>query len=165
MKRRKYTITLLGMIAVLLFSNKAYAQPRDHVIENTVELCVWDVANEFNISPYLLSSLVYQESRFIVMDNLTQITNKSWFKEGLEYCGSDDITNPYVNIRCCGYYLHKWAEEFPGEPALWLMCWNCGYDTAVEIYNPNRPSVYAKEILNRADEWSALNDGYGVFTE
>ena len=143
---------ILAIILVTSVTVSAYARPQE-VISNSVYIYIWEVSKEFDISPFLLASLVYQESRFIITDNLTQITNKKWFYEGLEYCESNDISNPYVNIRCCGYYLHKWAQEYDGEPALWLMMWNEGYENALRHYNPQKPSRYAREILNRAYEW------------
>lgn len=148
------------MIAVILTTSvsvSAYARP-DEVISDTVYLYIWEVSNEFDISPFLLASLVYQESRFIVTDNLTQITNKKWFREGLAYCGSDDISNPYINIRVCGYYINKWAQEYEGEPALWLMMWNEGYENALAHYDPFKPSKYAREILKRAEIWEEIAD-------
>lgn len=141
------------LVTLVTLSVKAEAQPQDEVIGSSVELYIWEVANEFDLDYYLLASLVWQESRFIVMDNLTQITNPKWFKEGIEYAGTMDIKNPYINIKVCGYYIHKWAEEYEGEPALWLMMWNEGYENALSHYDPLHPSRYARQVIKRAEQW------------
>lgn len=136
------------MLLVHPFYVRSEAQPTDIVWENVVDVYIWEVAREFDLSPYLLASLIYQESRFIVKDNLTQIMNGGkWHKEGLKHCGSDDLTNEYVNIRCCGYYLHKWAQEYPNEPHRWLRMWNEGN------VNDFNSSYYSRSILKRAEKW------------
>lgn len=127
-------------------SVKAYARP-DEVIEDLVILHICDVADEFNLDVYILASLIYQESRFVVKDNLTQITNPKWFSEGIEYTGNDDLENPYNNIRICGFYLHKWLEEHTIEEC--LVMWNSGY------FAPT--SKYSREIIRRADKWKEKN--------
>lgn len=143
---------LIGLIVAQSFCLNAHAQGAYETV-SAMETYVEDVADEFDISEYFLASLIYEESRFIVKDNLTQITNKKWFKEGFDYCESDDITNPYVNIRCCGYYLNKWAKEYEGEPALWCRMWNEGYENAIR--DKEYVSGYAKRILERSEEWES----------
>ena len=57
-----------------------------------------------------------------MLPNLTQVTNLSWFKEGIESTEVlDPKNNKYENIRLCTYYICKWAEEYPGEPYLLYM--------------------------------------------
>lgn len=149
MKRLLLTITLAILIAQSFYL-KAYAQGPEQT-EEIINVYIHEVAAEFDLSESLLASLIYEESRFIVLENLTQITNKKWFEEGIEHCESDDLTNPYVNIRICGYYLSKWAKEYDGEPAMWLMAWNQGYEKAKKNYK--NPSSYAKRIIRRAEQW------------
>lgn len=151
MKRRTtLKIILLTIIADLFICTNARAQGPTETV-SALEMCVEDVAAEFELSEYLLASLIYEESRFIVKENLTQITSIKWYKEGFDYCESEDLANPYVNIRCCGYFLNKWAQEYEGEPGLWLRFWNEGYENALE--NPGYISGYAKRILRRAEKW------------
>lgn len=152
MKAKSIIVFLILLIADLHFCVNAKAQPQDEVITNDLELYVYEVAREFDFSPYLIASLIYQESRFIVRDNLTQIMgNGRWHKEGFEYCGSFDISNPYVNIRCCGYWLHKWAEQYPDNPYVWLNYWNRGYYLEKE-------TGYAKSVMDRAIRWEEQGD-------
>lgn len=147
MNRKSIIVFLILLIVDLNICLNAQAQPKEEEFKPLLEIYVDEVAKEFDLSRYLLASLIYQESRFIVKDNLTQIMGKGkWHKEGLEHCGSDDISNPYVNIRCCGYYLNKWAEQYPGEPTIWLNYWNKGHYSEAETY-------YTKAILRRAEKW------------
>lgn len=141
---------LLTIIADLFICINANAQGPTETV-TALETYVEDVAAEFDVSEYLLASLIYEESRFLVKENLTQITSVRWYKEGFEHCGSDDKSNPYVNIRVCGYYLNKWAQEYEGEPGLWLRFWNEGYENALE--DPGYMSGYAKRIIKRAEQW------------
>lgn len=115
-------------------------------------------ASEFDISPYMLKSLIYQESGF-KGDNLTQIMYIGWFKDATDYIGSTDYHDDYTNIRICAFTLRKWAEENEGEPALWLMMWNMGPAKAKQLYNPDRPSYYARKILERAEEYRIEKEG------
>lgn len=132
-------------------SLNAKAQGPYETIEE-LDFYIWEAASEFDFSPYILKSLIWQESGY-KGNNLTQIMYVGWFKEATDYIGSKDISNPSVNIRICAYTLSHWAEENEGEPALWLMMWNEGPDTAKAHYNPDKPSYYARAILKRAEEW------------
>lgn len=139
---KRLLIILLTILTISTTSVTAYARPEE-VIDNIVILHIWEVSEEFDLDFYVLASLVYQESRFIVEDNLTQITNKKWFREGIEYTGNDDITNPYNNIRICGYYLNKWLQDHEIEECLAM--WNTGHFA--------QTSKYSREIIRRADKW------------
>lgn len=151
------TVMILGS-SFCLNANSQGAMPDD--MPELIDIYIKEVAEEFDLSPYLLKSLLYQESGLIVTENLSQITNKKWFKEGFEHCGSDDIKNQYVNIRVCGYYLHKWYEQFGDEcPYLILECWNEGPGKAVATHNCNKPSRYAKTIVDRAIQWQEEQEG------
>lgn len=153
-------IILAELVAIVVLIGLVSVRPKAEEPKKVepVFIYIWEVAQEFDINPFVLASLVYQESRFIVEDNLTQITNPKWFYEGLEYCGSHDITNPYVNIKCCGYYLNKWQKEKGIDFA--VMAWNIGYENAKKRKKLNR---YAVEILSRAEEWES--DWKGVIDE
>lgn len=146
------------MLLIQVAFVRSEAQPTDECWDNVIDVYIWEVSREFELSPYMLASLIYQESRFIVEDNLTQIMNKGkWHKEGIEYTGNEDISNPYNNIRICGYYLNKWAQEYPGEPHRWLRMWNEG-----NVSNLNT-SYYSRSILKRAEKWEEKQIIY--FTE
>lgn len=136
------------MLLIQVVFVRSEAQPTDECWDNVIDVYIWEVSREFDLSPYMLASLIYQESRFIVEDNLTQIMNKGkWHKEGIEYTQNDDLSNPYNNIRICGYYLNKWAQEHPNEPHRWLRQWNEGNVNGFES------SYYSRTILKRAEKW------------
>lgn len=147
---------LILLIVDLNICLNAQAQPKEEEFKPLLEIYIDEVAKEFDLSPYLLASLIYQESRFIVKDNLTQIMGKGkWHKEGIEYTGNNDLSNEYNNIRICGYYLKKWAEEYPGEPTIWLNYWNKGHYSETETY-------YTRAILRRAEKWESEESIDGI---
>lgn len=148
---KKLIAIVMSLIFVFTFCIKAKAE--DIELPEIIKIHCWEVGNEFQVSPVLLMSLVYQESRGLA-ENKTQITNLTWFKEGIEYCQADDPKkNDYQNIRICGYYLRKWFEEL-GDADVYLIieCWNEGYENAIATHS--KPSRYAKEVVDRAIEWT-----------
>lgn len=140
--------TILAVILVILSVSLLCVTAKAQEQEEAMYIYIWEVSKEFDISPFLLASLVYQESRFIVTDNLTQIQNPIWFAEGLEYCESDDISNPYVNLRCCAYYLNKWSEE--KDAGFAIMAWHRGYENALKR---KRWDSYTNEVMGRMQRW------------
>lgn len=160
----KKTIGILNaIILALILCLNTKAEELSEIPEEVQVLC-FEVGEEFNICPMLLMSLIYTESRGIVTDNLTQITNTKWFKEGMDYCEVDEVKTPINNIRVCAYYLTKWAEE-QGEDDIYLVIdsWRYGPENARAMYKPDRPSRYAKVIVDRSAEWE--EDFYKKKTE
>ena len=142
------------MLLILVACVRSKAEEIDfEAIPCVSEVFCWEVANEFNISEALLISVCWQESKFnkeVVGGNVSQITNLKWFSEGITYTDAKDPKgNQFENIRILGYYLHKWAVEYPEEPYLWVDMWNKGYEKALVTYNPNNPSRYARTVVNR----------------
>lgn len=108
---------------------------------------------DYQVSAELLLSLAWEESRFddSVHGNVCQITNLSWFREGITETKSDHPKrNSYQNMRICAYYLRKWFEEFDGEPYLVVRCWNEGYDNAIK--NPSKVTAYSRKVVDRVTE-------------
>ncbi len=159
-KRRKFTILLvLLLIAVLTSCIKANAEEPDVRFEILlpvdVQIECQQSAEEFNISPTLLMSLVYQESRGM-LPNATQITNPYWFRHGIEAVGAEDVKkNRDENIKVCAWYLRQWLEEYD-DVYLVLEMWNEGQETALATHNPDKPSRYAREIEERAEYWEPI---------
>lgn len=158
-KTTKYAITLLILIVALgSYRVNAHATTEEIPLEPIIQVYCWEVGFEFNVSPTLLMSLVYQESRGTA-ENLTQITSRKWYSEGIEYCNADEYrTNAYQNIRVCGYYLKKWYDE-QGDADSYLIAemWNEGKETALATHS-NTPSAYARSVVDRATEWQELWD-------
>lgn len=145
-----------AMIIALTFYINGKADERIPIPEAVQEYCI-QAGEEFNICPELLMSLIYTESRGIVTDNITQITSKRWFKEGIEACGDVDIKDPLSNIRVCAYYLAKWAYEGDYfDVYLVLDSWHLGRENALRKYKEGKPSRYAKTIADRSAEWEEL---------
>ncbi len=149
------------MSAIIAFTFCTRAESEEIKLEDIPPqyiLYAWECEKTFDVSAVLLLSLCYTESRFkesTVKGNITQITNTKWFKEGIEFVGAENVKdNPQENMMVCAYYINKWANEYEGEVYLWLMMWNMGYENAKNVYNPNKPSRYAKEIVERADKWT-----------
>lgn len=157
MRKRLMILLLITLLGQSFYLN-AYAQGPVETVE-PIDVYISQVSEEFNVSENLIRSIIFEESRFVVTDNLTQITHKKWFREGFDYCGSDDISNPYVNIRVCGYYLHKWFELYgDGDVYLIVEMWNMGEQNALVKHNVNKPKTYAKNVVNRADKWDLEKD-------
>lgn len=147
----------MNLLFVFTFFIKAEAVTDEIPLTKILQLHCWEVGNEFNIDPCLLMSIVYQESRG-VHENKTQITNTKWFAEGIEYCNADQVkTDDYQNIRVCGYYISKWFKEF-GDIDTYLIVeiWNEGYENAIRTHKVDKPSLYARQVVERATEWEEL---------
>lgn len=154
-------IIIAFLLYLLLFPIMARSEELNEEIPlpETIQLACIESGHEFGICPELLMALVYQESRGLV-DNVTQITSANWYREGIKACHADDyIKNPYQNIDVCAYYISKWFENYgDGDVYLILEMWNEGVENAIKTHNPEYPSSYATEIVNRSMEWEILNE-------
>lgn len=152
-------LVLIFALFILLFPIVANAEELedDIPLPKTIQLACIEAGHEYCICPELLMSIVYQETRG-VCDNATQITSRYWYREGIEACDAEDhIKNPYSNIRVCAYYLNKWFEDYgDAEPSLILEMWNEGVENAQHNHKDGSMSVYAKEILERSEEWEII---------
>jgi len=149
---RKIFTTVITMVLIgFTFCTNTQAESLTEIPEDIREICE-EAGEEFNICPTMLMSLIYTESRGIVTENLTQITNKNWFKEGMEACKVDEVKTPENNIRVCAYYIAKWGRE-NDDIYLAIDSWRYGPENAQAKYNPDKPSRYAKEIVKRSAEW------------
>ena len=146
----KKAAALAAIAAALIFCTKAQAADLSELPEEVVQICD-EAGEEFQVCPMILASLVYTETRGIIPDNLTQITNTKWFEEGMDACEVDEIKTPENNIRVCAYYIAKWAEEYD-DIFLALDSWRYGPENAVRKYK-DKPSYYSKEIATRSAEW------------
>ena len=155
MKTKKmFTITLVTMLVILVSLTNVRAEAEEISIDDiprAYEVFCWEVSNNYDLSEALLISLVWQESKFKadeVNGNVSQITNIRWYQEGVNYtCSENPKTNVYENINVLGYYLHKWAEQYPDEPYLWCRMWNEGYENA--LLNRDYISYYSRTIVDR----------------
>lgn len=146
-------ITLLSMTITVLTSclNARAEEPSYWEIPKDIRSEAEQVEEEFQISRYLILSLVYQECRFqtdLVNGNITQITNVGWFDEGIEALQLTEPKTDYKqNMRLCAFYLNKWFAESDDIHRA-LRSWNEGPS------GYSQPSNYSNQIINRADKWS-----------
>lgn len=138
----------MTILIVPIFCINTRAEELEEIPEEVQEIC-HEVGQEFNVCPTILLSLIYTESRGIVTDNLTQITNTKWFKEGMDACEVDEIKTPENNIRVCAYYIAKWCEESE-DIFLAVDSWRYGPENAAQR---KKPSYYARTIVDRSARW------------
>lgn len=142
-------VALMTAILVLTFCLDAKAEDLEEIPEDIQQICE-EAGKEFSVCPTILMSLIYTESRGIIRDNLTQITSKKWFKEGMEFCQVDEYATPENNIRICAYYIAKWSEE--DDIYLAIDSWRYGPENAKAKYK-DKPSRYSRSIVERSAEW------------
>lgn len=156
----KFTILLVLLLTVgRTFCISVEAKEQDIrfriLLPVDVQIECADIAKKYDLSPTLLMSLVYQESRGILV-NATQITNPYWFRHGIDATGvNNPKENRKENIEVCAWYLRGWFEKYD-DVYLVLDCWNKGEDAAVSGYNPDKPSTYSKQIEERAEWWEPI---------
>lgn len=154
----KKLILMLIPLLVLTFTVNSHSEVIPDELEEIAEEC----QEEYSVSKYLLLSLVYEECRFDVEEvdgNVTQITNTTWFEEGIEHVkAKNPKTDVRENMKICSYYLSKWMEnEAEGEPMLACRMWNQGFENALKT--PNATSYYSRSIVRRADRWQEELEG------
>lgn len=152
---RKLITIIASLLINLTLATNAYSEEIP-LPQDIQEYCV-EAGEEFCICPCLLMSLVYTESRGVA-ENVTQITSRRWFAEGIGYCDADDYkTNPQSAIRVCAYFLNKWYEDLgDADPYLIIECWNLGYENAIETHNKLKPKYYSKTIVDRSATWEEI---------
>ena len=153
---RAIAIVLAILVAIIPIKSRA-EEISVNDVDSLYRFYAWEVESTYDVSASLILSICYEESRFkteVVGGNFTQLTNLKWFREGIDAIGArQPKDNVYENMMICGYYISKWAEEYEGEPYLWLEMWNEGYENALCSYDSQNPSRYAKRVLNRAERW------------
>lgn len=152
---KKSIVILLGVISVCIFCIKGYALSEEIPVPLEYQLYAWELENEYGIDAELLLSLCYEESRFIHLDNLTQIMNPKWYKKEIEATEVDDLSDPFQNMKVCAYCLMEYSLEYPENQFLWCRMWNEGYHNAKK--NEEKISNYSRRIVERAEEWKAIN--------
>ena len=137
------------------FCTNTYCVTEEIPLNTYIQFCCEEIGRKENISPTILMSLIYQESRG-KHKNLTQVTKLRWFKEGIEELNLKNVKkDEYENIRLCAYYLHKWFEEYE-DMGFALMCWNEGYESAKKKFKKGKYSYYSIAILERSAEWEEI---------
>lgn len=171
MRRGRNAAIILAIVTTLAAPTTCHAEEVE--IPEDIQRYCEEVGEEYSIAPELLEALCWQETRCKVRDNITQITNPKWFKEGIEATKTTNLKSPKQNIRVCAYYLKQYFElgttedeygEQEADVYLVLEAWNEGPENALRNYNPNRPSYYARKVVEISEQildQKAANGGNG----
>lgn len=126
----KYTIYFIS-IFVLIFSVFKYI-----LFPVKYEQIVYDAANKYKVSPYLVFAVIKQESNFIKNSKSTAGANglmqikSSTAKEMAMYMkkidSKYDIYDPYTNINIGTAYLSKLISKYNGNIYIALCAYNAG---------------------------------------
>lgn len=125
-----------------------------------------EIGDMYDISPYLLQSMIYQESGFqpeVGNDGCYGLMGISayWNRDRMERLGVTDLYDPYQNILVGADLMAELTDTLgDGDSAdvyLTLMAYNAGTAPAVEAYNNGLISDYATMVMNRAMELEAQN--------
>lgn len=146
------TVVILFLSFIFMPSIRVNAKAsEDEIVEFVDEVC-----DEYDISPYFVRSLIYQESRFDEKAKngshlgLMQI-NPSFQKERMKKLECSDLLNYKENILVGVDYLYELFEEYE-DPSLVLMVYNMGAEKAIKIDSKGGMTNYASDILERASE-------------
>lgn len=128
--------------------------PLSHDIQNHI----FDVCDEYGISPALVVAMIAQESDFgahKVGDGgdsagLLQVQQK-WHQERMDRLGCTDLLDPYENITVAVDYISELKEINPD--LYWvLMAYNSGMGNATKNMEARKYSDYAVEVTEYAAE-------------
>lgn len=126
-----------------------------YITEDSIRSICEYIGKQYEISPYLLMSLAWQESRYDVYatgssgdKGLCQIVEK-WHGDRMDELGVTDIYDPYGNILVCADILSDLKNDTYGYDVTYvLMAYNMGSNTAKQRYESDNISQYALGILN-----------------
>lgn len=133
--------------------------PEPPSFEETVTDYVFNICKSYpNVNPYLVLSVIYQESRFIPnVSNgrcvgLMQIS-EYWHQDRAAKLGVTDFWDPYSNILLGVDLLNELLEKTDGDVYFALMLYNQTYSSAKQMYSQGIISNYAKDVVQRANEY------------
>ncbi len=116
-------------------------------------------AKDYNISEYILESLVIKESRGNVNAKngsyigLTQF-NPRFYGSAMTATMCTNPSDPNQNVRVCAYQLAQWNAKY-NDMHLVLECWNKGEGKAVAQHTSSGTS-YSRTIVNKAAEIESI---------
>lgn len=124
-----------------------------------------EIAEKYDISPYLLMAMIERESagKYQVTNDsgdtgLMQI-NKKWHYDRMERLGVVDLYDPYSNILVGADFLKELFDKNDGDIYLAAMKYNMRHKRAEELYAKGIISEYALKVVARADELTELYEG------
>ena len=134
--------------------------------EEIVASYVFDICKSYpNVDPYIVLSVIYQESRFtpnVSSGNCVGLMQVStyWHRDRAARLNVNDFLDPYSNILIGVDLLSELSEIANGDVYYTLMLYNQTMDSAKQMHLQGIISDYAKEVVNRADEYRG-----GIFDE
>lgn len=147
--------------AMMILSATAYAKEENFLTEDEVYEIAVEVGEIYNISPELLTSIAYQESRYSPdvkggkCVGLMQV-NPKWNKERMERLEVADLYEPYSNMLVAADYLAELIADYQDIAAA-LMVYHGEHNVRAYMDGKKSISKYAKEILERSEEMERKN--------
>lgn len=129
--------------------------------EDRINGYVKEVCRGYRVSPELIQSIIYYESRYKedARNNdcvgLMQINGRYQISRAKKL-GVTDLTNPYENIQVGVDYFSDLLITYK-DPALALMIYNSGTCRALSLYGKGEVSTYARKVLAREKQLKTRN--------
>lgn len=133
-----------------------HEEPKTLTQEEQIDKWIEEICLDFNVDPYLVKSIVYQESRYkpdaeyLGCVGLMQLSIK-WHSARAKELGVTDLYDPKGNILVGVDYLSRLFSNY-SDPGLVLMIYNMGTDRALSIFEKGELTEYAETVLNRAEK-------------
>lgn len=127
--------------------------------EERIDGYVRDVSRGYNVSPELVQSIIYHESRYDEHARsgdcvgLMQI-NSRYHIVRAKRLGVTNLSDPYSNVLVGVDYLSELLRTYK-DPALVLMIYNSGTCRGMSLYSKGEISGYARKVLAREKQLKA----------
>lgn len=152
-----------------IFSRRSLkVEPKEPTFEQLVYDYVFRICQEYpNVNPYLVLSMIYQESRFIPdvssgnCVGLMQVSTY-WHKDRAKKLEVEDFWDPYSNILIGVDLLSELINTVNGDIYYALMLYNQTAASAKRDYSNGIISRYARQVVQRATEYEEV-DSYAIW--
>lgn len=138
----------------LIFPTNVSAKETVTIPDDVKEYCE-KYAEEYDLSPYLLMSICWQETRCRAnLENagckgMCQISER-YHKGEMELLGLDDLFDAEQNIHLCAYIVKQLSDKNSDEYYI-LMCYNCGSGRGKKLYKQGVRTKYAKTVIANSE--------------
>lgn len=147
--------SFLLCLALMISSPMTVHAESKYLSEEEVMEMAEEVGEIYGISPYLLTAIAYQESRYKVFakngscKGMYQVSEK-WHKDRMERLEVTDLYDPYGNMLVAADLLSELNEECE-DMAFTLDSYH-GDSKAQEYYKNGKTSSYVRKIMDKATE-------------
>lgn len=152
---KKVWFVLLSIALVcMFFSTNVSAKETITIPDDVREYCI-KYAEEYELSPYLLMSICWQETRCRAnLENagckgMCQISEK-YHKSEMELLDLNDLFDAEQNIQLCAYIIKQLSDKNDDEYYI-LMCYNCGSSRGKKLYKQGIRTKYAKTVITNSE--------------